>query len=79
MSNRVPCSSVYVVIFFKIIHIHEIIITGICVCGIWDNQGLGKCYQEIITFSLTITGYCSLTVCLLTAKRPTVCIIIFFF
>ena len=36
-------------------------------------------YQEIITFSLTITGYCSLTVCLLTAKRPTVCIIFFFF
>ena len=79
MSNRVPCSSVYVVIFFKIIHIHDIIITGICVCGIWNNQGLGKCYQEIITFSLTITRYCSLIVCLLTAKLLIYLFCLFFF
>ena len=65
------CDGVFVVIFFIIIYMHtETIIIRICVCGIWNNQGRVKCYQEIITFSLTITGYCSLTICLLTAKLP---------
>ena len=63
---------VFVVIFLIIMYMHNetIIMIRICVCGIWNSQGLGKCYQEIITFSLTIAGYCSRTVCLLTAKLP---------
>ena len=37
------CDNAFVVIFFKIMYNKTIIRFGFC--DIWNNQGLGKCYQ----------------------------------